>query len=378
MSRTKIDNLLRLAIYDAYRGLCFYTGEPVAYQDFEVDHIIPESCVSEVKQIKKRLKLGDDFHINSIENLVPSRPGINLNKNNLIFSDNTLLFYFEKTKAKKARVIELYENYKNQNNRSNGYKAIDKILLSGNISLEDIDSYIHCKIMEKWKAKKVNLNYPIHFTDGDINEVAINDCHKEIMVKALELFEDGRGVELIDDNGKIIEVHTLTEWKEYTNNNFYPYSNADIRMSGTFEFLDGLILALDNAQMPKVSFVEGLSMKDLILRFSSSTLVEIEGGIPNVMIGELIKKGDAEIIDMQNHSVCIRYGGFLNTFSEQFRADFTNDGIENIFCYVWRNADGGTMGWGETMIMRCHSKYGIVEEEKVNCQSSKQKKCHER
>ena len=38
MSKTRIADTLRLAIYEAYQGRCFYTGEPVAYIDFEVDH----------------------------------------------------------------------------------------------------------------------------------------------------------------------------------------------------------------------------------------------------------------------------------------------------------------------------------------------------
>ena len=75
----------------------FYTEKPVPYQDFEIDHIIPESRESDIEDIKKRLGLGDDFHINSVENLVPSRPGINLRKNGQTFSDNTLLLYFEQT-----------------------------------------------------------------------------------------------------------------------------------------------------------------------------------------------------------------------------------------------------------------------------------------
>lgn len=74
---------------------------------------------------------------------------------------------------------------------------------------------------------------------------------------------------------------------------------------------------------------------------------------------DVISKMEIQTINEDN-SVCVRYGGFLNTFSEQFRADLTNDGIENIFCYVWRNADGGSMGWGETMILGCHSKDGVI------------------
>lgn len=46
---------------------CFYTEKPVPYQDFEIDHIIPESRESDIEDIKKKLGLGDDFHINSVE-----------------------------------------------------------------------------------------------------------------------------------------------------------------------------------------------------------------------------------------------------------------------------------------------------------------------
>ena len=135
MSKTKIADVLRLAIYDAYKGKCFYTGEPVAYIDFEVDHIIPESLASEIESIKIRLGLGDDFHINSVENLVPSKPGINLRKNGELFSDNTLLLYLEQTKAKKETVIALCNKYKKQRSRANGYRVIDKILANGTISI---------------------------------------------------------------------------------------------------------------------------------------------------------------------------------------------------------------------------------------------------
>lgn len=106
MSKTKIGDALRLAIYEAYKGRCFYTGKPMSYTDFEVDHVIPESLASEIETIKERLGLGDDFDINSVENLVPSRPGVNLRKKGQLFADNTLLLYFEQTKAKKANKKE--------------------------------------------------------------------------------------------------------------------------------------------------------------------------------------------------------------------------------------------------------------------------------
>jgi len=94
-------------------------------------------------------------------------------------------------------------------------------------------------------------------------------------------------------------------------------------------------------------------------------LIDIKNEITDVTTGELVEDGKAEIIMQEDNSVCVRYGGYLNTFSEQFRADLTKDGLENFFCYVWRNADGGSMGWGETMILGCHSGDGVIEEERV-------------
>lgn len=364
MSKTRIEDSLRLAIYEAYKGKCFYTGEPVSYIDFQVDHIIPESKKADIEIIKKRLGLEDDFNVNSEENLVPSRPGINLRKNDQMFSDNTLLHYFEQTKAKKPTIVELHQKYKKQSKQSSGYKMIDKLLVSGAISLEDLYDYIHWKIMEQWRNKTITLNYPIRLTDGVMRELSVNDSHRELLSKTLDLFGEGRGVGLVGDNDKKVEVHSLSEWKVYTEKGYYPNTNADIRMSATFEFLDGLLTALDIAQKPKLSFVEGQSMRELIGRASASVLINIENEITEATIGKLVEVGEAEIMEQEDNSVCIRYGGFLNTFSEQFRADLTKDGIENIFCYVWRNADGGSMGWGETMILGCHSKGGVIEEER--------------
>lgn len=365
MSKTTIEDALRLALYNAYKGKCFYTGEPVPYQDFEIDHIIPESLASDIDIIKNRLKLGDDFDINSIENLVPCRPGVNLRKNDGLFSDNTLSFFFEQTKARKANVVALYEKYKKDSRQSDGYKAIDKILASESISLEEIDDYIRRKKIKQWIEKKITLIYPIYFDDGAIREVSVDDSHRDLLTKSLDLFNDGQGVVLIGDNDKRVKVHSLSIWKSFIKKGYIPYTNADIRMSGMFVFLDGLITALDNAQMHKLSFVEGGSMKDLVGRLSAQVLIDVENELPVVSIGELVKEGKAEITEYNANSVCIRYGDFLNTFSEQFRADLTKDGIENIFCYVWRNADGGSMGWGETMILGCHSNGGLVEDERV-------------
>ena len=293
---------------------------------------------------------------------------MNLRKNGKLFTDNTLLFYLEQTKAKKATVISLCDKYERQVKLGDGYKAVDTIIANGTISLESVGDYIHWKIMERWKDKRITLTTPISCEDGDLKEVAVNENHKELLTRALELFGNGQGVVLIGGNDERVEVRTLSEWKGYVEKGYYPSTNADIRVSGSFEFLDGLITALEIAKMCKLSFVEGQSMTDVVALISASVLINVEQELSDTTIGDLVKEGKAEIIEYKGtvNDVCIRYDGFLNTFSEQFRADLTNDGLENIFCFIWRNADGGTMGWGETMILGRHRKDGIIEIETIH------------
>ena len=197
MSKTRIKDSLRLAIYDAYRGKCFYTEEPVPYQDFELDHIIPESRESDIEDVKKRLGLSDDFHINSVENLVPSRPGINLRKNGQIFSDYTLLLYFEQTKAKKATIEALHEKYKKQSKLGDGYKAIEKLLVSGKISMEKINDYI------------------LYATGAlEIHTIDYSGSNKYILSllgEKLLLFGCGINLEMKREKGTNVELPTMTE-----------------------------------------------------------------------------------------------------------------------------------------------------------------------
>jgi hypothetical protein len=47
---------------------------------------------------------------------------------------------------------------------------------------------------------------------------------------------------------------------------------------------------------------------------------------------------------------------------EQFRADFNNDGIEDMFVKGWVRAVGGTFGQGFTKILTRYSNKHLIEE----------------
>lgn len=144
-------------------------------------------------------------------------------------------------------------------------------------------------MMEEFRNKKIKLNYPIRLENGVVDELAVSDDYNNLVAKPLELFDEGKGVRLVNDAGDEVEVHTLSEWKEYTEKDFFPNTNADIRVSAAFEYLDALLVVLDVAEQPKTSFFDGETMKDLVSRFSVKTLMDVEDELTESTVGELLQ-----------------------------------------------------------------------------------------
>lgn len=81
MSKLTEDFTVRQAIWKCHHGRCFYTGEDLSINDFELDHIIPERLKEDPKKLKevldKVLSTNPNFEIDSIYNLVPCKKRVN-------------------------------------------------------------------------------------------------------------------------------------------------------------------------------------------------------------------------------------------------------------------------------------------------------------
>ncbi|MFR8869150.1 HNH endonuclease [Paraclostridium sordellii] len=100
-------DLIRSALFIAYDGKCFYSGEPLRFKEMHIDHIIPKSIDNE-KYIKiiKLLGLGSEFNINGLYNLVPCKPSINKAKNNDIYNIEFLIHCIRIRTSKNISKIE--------------------------------------------------------------------------------------------------------------------------------------------------------------------------------------------------------------------------------------------------------------------------------
>lgn len=108
------DQNVRRAIWEVYNCKCFYTGDPLGYSEMELDHIIPVVYRDKPYELHKILKdcgLDDDFHIDSLYNLVPTSKLNNGRKSDMQFEIKSLLFWFGLTKknvsAIEKRIIKL-------------------------------------------------------------------------------------------------------------------------------------------------------------------------------------------------------------------------------------------------------------------------------
>jgi hypothetical protein len=363
MSKYNVPILLKAAIYDAYSGKCFYTGEPIAFQDTEIDHLIPESYADRLDSLKIEYGLEQDFQINSIENLVPTKSALNKSKSDSLFNKQTLLYYLGITQNHKDKITNLHMDYKQNNKKGTTIKAIQTSMERNILSPKDACDAIAEVLRTRWHNSSIKLNIPICFADSTVSEIPLNSDFKDYEHRPFEAFQDDRGLTLVNENGNEIHVRNLNEWKNGLEREYYPMTNWDIRMSAYFTYLDGLLTTLSSSCPAERSFIDGCKLSDLIRGTRTSFLktIDTENELTATTIEEMITAGDAEICEKSEISVTIRALGFLVTITDVFHADLTQNGIEDIFCYVWFNADGGSMGWGDVAIFTKNSKRGECE-----------------
>lgn len=369
MSQTKFDKIVRSALWNIYDNSCFYCGKPLDWDDLHIDHIIPESFNYKMKNIKLEYGLDDDFDVNVIYNLVPVHSHCNLRKSDELFEKKTLLYYFSLTKKKQKKIDAEISKLENRKNKGNILSKLEIALTNGLLKSSEIETLVTNFKNDNWNKVKFKIPYGVEFVDEIYDIFYLNKDCSELCDKKLNLsngYYDS--IQLINDLGEIVKVSTLNEWKNAVNRGFYPYTNADIKMSSNFTFLEELLNALHKAKMPKVSFIsEPWLSIDNLDKLSPKILYSIEHDELNryasngLSISDLIKNGIVKEIKRDIYQISLEYDGIETSLMEQFRADFNDDGVEDIFIKGWVRAVDGTMGFGFSTILTRYSERHLIE-----------------
>ncbi|WPR71491.1 HNH endonuclease signature motif containing protein [Flavobacterium sp. NG2] len=371
MSKTTFDNLTRSSIWSAHKNSCFYCSQTLDWGDLQIDHIIPESLEKnpdKFEQIKTDLGLDKNFNLNAIYNLVPAHSKCNLRKSDGLFDKNATLFYLSIALKKEAKVNIEIEKLKRKKNKGLIISKLQSALSANLINAEELKNILKDAEKKNWKIKEIKLPIGIEFIDEIYDVFYLNTDFSSFLDKKLMIYNDVKYLELVNDNDKKINVSTLNEWKDARVKGFYPLTTYAIKMSNTFTFFEEFIEVLEKAKMPKVSFINDPWIKINMLDYlSPNILFDVEGRLKKYIvegksIGDLVRSGIVKFdISPGIFEFSLEFEGFETSLLEQFRADFNDDGIEDIFVSGWVRAIHGTMGFGFTEILTRLSQKHLID-----------------
>lgn len=362
MSKSKITQQRRKAIYDAYSNKCFYCGKHIDWNDLEIDHLIAEQTRN-LKELLIDYGLPEDYDINDLTNLVPSHSLCNNRKSNRPFKKSTYLYYRSLTDNYVTAIQRIETAIVKGCKKDKLMSNIDVAVENDELSLLELQDYVTKLFEENWKKDLIHLSTPISFVGQTVNKLPVLGDYSKLSNIHLDINNGDQAITLVNnDNDEYVQIHTLNEWRMYTSKGFYPLSNCDIKLSAYFYYLDTLLIALESIKRPQYSPIKDFKLSN-IYQISSTILVDPDDSMKlygDCSIGWLVENNLAEVEVLSDNKIKIEYEGFENYFIEQFRGDVNGDDIEDIYVLCCFNAVGGSMGWTCTELLGRYSKNELV------------------
>lgn len=371
MSFSKIDNITRSALWSSYNNICFYCNRPLDWDEMHIDHLIPEFLDRDKEaftKVKETYGLIEDFDLNELYNLVPAHSKCNLRKSSELFGKGPTLFYLGLTNRSIPKIQREIEKLGRRKNKGQILSKLQIALTTNLIGLEELSSMINQAEESNWNLKELKLPLGVQFIDEVYDSFYFNMDSSLLYDKKLFVGTDYDFLKLSNDEDGEIKVSTLREWQKAIENGFYPLTTFAIKLSSNFTFLEELLKLLQKAKMPRVSFISEpwIELDNLDL-LSQSIINDFEGKLKEydeqgLSVGDLVKKGIVKINESELYKVSLEFDGIETSFIAQFRADFNNDGVEDVFVRGWTRAVSGTLGFGFTAMLTRYSNKHLIEE----------------
>lgn len=299
----------------------------------------------------------EDFDILGYENLLPCRPGSNLQKAALVLDAPHAHFFLAIAASKKVVVESHIADIKKRTNRGKALIMLQQCLESGQLDAPEVIS-----ILEKYKDQPDEI---FHLLEGmtfadttEIRAIAKADID-DLRDRPIRMGQDDdmEGVTLINDDTAQVQVRTCREYNDAINAGFYAQSTYEIKMATFFEHQCGLLTALEAATTPEVSFITAprVGIIDLELMpfslfpgFGDSTADETQLSTYQ----DKVSDGTIVVTRLrQNLLEVAEPEGMGQQLIEVARADFNGDGIEDILLFEYCWATHGSLGYGGVKIL---------------------------
>mgnify|MGYP006277395959 CR=1 FL=1 len=238
------DPIVRTVLWKGYDKKCFYGKELIRFNNFELDHVIPQSM--DVKDAIETYDLLEDFELDSYYNLVPTCHPCNNRKRAKEFSEETIRYYMELIRDK----VEKIENIEKDRRRADPEDEFRNRL---DIALEDKGFGDILTIMEQ-------------YTSTELQQKAIRNALKEIQpISTLSMEENEKLQVFIDKINYYIEEFSIL--KSFNNKIPSKFHNKKIGIIIYREDSDSLaysLFELEKGSQPKIKEVPKDSWESLV------------------------------------------------------------------------------------------------------------------
>jgi len=361
MAKYKFSQAQRVALWEAHNRRCFYSGNPLAYSDLHIDHILPESLLdkpSELERINREYGLDPDFEINSYYNWVPAHSRYNLKKSDIVLNENQTLILLAIAKQKYPKVVRQERKY------NQGVKK-DKVLVSlallhekGDLSLEEAFAFL--KGLEKDEAE-IKLLHKLEFAERTIVDyVGRSDAEELLNLTVVHATPHHKGLQLTDGTGDKITVRTCKEYKAAKAKGYFSLTTYDMKIESLFNRTCGIVNALARAmpanrsyiEAPRVGIVDLNLMPVTVLSAMSCDTIDVinEAYAKGITVQDWIDEGKVQVKAVSRYAIHLKHS-MGQIIWELMRSDFTGDGVEDILTYSYSYAIGGSFGYGDIMTL---------------------------
>lgn len=160
------------------------------------------------------------------------------------------------------------------------------------------------------------------------------------------------GVVMTTADKKTVTVYTCREWLRARQRGEYSATTYDMAMESFLIDTCGLLYQLQDAKPPVRSFIENprVTLADLSL-----LPAEMLASMPDTdrlrgkTVAQVVPSKD--LVKVSPQEIRLTYGGLRQWFAEVGRADFNDDGIEDIFVFTGAQAEGGTMRIADYLVL---------------------------
>lgn len=369
MSKQSFTAAQREAIWLAHSNKCAYTRETLDISNFHIDHVIPET-LNEKPELRAetltKLGLPEDFDLLGWENLLPCRPGANLQKSATVFEPAHIHFFLGVATSKKSDVIKNLEKIERRKNRGRAVILLQQCLERGELSAEEV-----ARILEDYTEAPeaiFELLQGMKFIDSEEVTVVSKADLDTLRDRPVQLGENTHidGLTLTNEASEKVFVRTCREYEQAISQGFFAQSTFDIKMSSWFEHQCGLLSALQAADTPSESFIENpkVSIVDLsLMPFSLFPVIgDVDGEIdPSISYQDKVTDGSLIIRRVSQNLLSVESGGMGQQLIEVVRADLNGDGIEDILLFEYCYATEGTFGFGGVKMITRLKPTGMFE-----------------